>query len=84
LLQYAFNAHCADFAPQIGDLNTALERMMHADIKIKGVMLSYGMEVGVGFNIWKEKIGDACIRDCFEVLSRDWLSRKCHNLFTRE
>ena len=60
------------------------ERMMHADIKIKGVMLSYGIEVGVGFSIWKEKIGDACIRDCFEVLPRDWLSTKGHILFTRE
>ena len=57
--------------------------MMHADIKIKGVMLSYGIEVGVGFSIWKEKIGDACTRDYFDVLSRDWLSRKGHILFTR-
>jgi hypothetical protein len=60
------------------------ERIMHANIKIKGVMLRYGIEVGVGFSIWKEKIGDACTRDCFGVLSRDWLSRKGHILFTRE
>jgi hypothetical protein len=60
------------------------ERMMHADSKIKGVMLRYGIEVGVGFSIWKEKIGDAYTRDCFEVLSRDCLRRKGHILFTRE
>jgi len=57
--------------------------MMHADIKIKGVMLSYGREVGVGLVYGNKRSEMHVYVIALEVLSCDWLSRKGHMLFTR-